>query len=348
MFSYSDIQASHSASASATISTWSRMPTDDSKMPRLIYWWLTLDAEFQRHVHNITVFKGELTPLLTPVPTPDNPLDPDYIAAVAAFHAIILERPIEPIQPLNFAAPLDVSIFQLAINRYDRQLRLYLVQQQAFDHLKTQMLSSLDEATKSVCFPDKTQLNAITFYGIYNAIADHFSTPTPAHIASIDVILAEPFSFQNANSYDAHQAKHLEAQAALAAMLSEKRPLEKCNDFRRSLLNSEHAADFIPYLTIYDAEHVSLHNQNLHDLTQACLPAMTHIMAKSTAQSSMSQFAVNAVNNTTPPPTIPRTPGIKRWCWTHGTMFHSSDHCKKPTPGHQKSATVNNKMGSTK
>jgi hypothetical protein len=95
------------------------MPTDDSKMPRLIYWWLTLDAEFQRHVHNITVFKGELTPLLTPVPIPDNPLDPDYIAAVAAFHAIILERPIEPIQPLNFAAPLDVSIFQLAINRYD-------------------------------------------------------------------------------------------------------------------------------------------------------------------------------------------------------------------------------------
>jgi hypothetical protein len=131
-------------------------------------------------------------------------------------------------------------------------------------------------------------------------------------------------------------------------MLSEKRPLEKCNDFRRSLLNSEHAADFIPYLSIYDAEHVSLHNQNLHDLTKACLPAMTHIMAKSTAQSSMSQFAVNAVNNTTPSPTIPRTPGIKRWCWTHGTMFHSSDHCKKPAPGHQKSATVSNKMGSTK
>ena len=65
MLSYSDMQSAHATSASATISAWSRMPADDSKMPRLVHWWLILEAEFQRHVHCATVFKGELTPLLT-------------------------------------------------------------------------------------------------------------------------------------------------------------------------------------------------------------------------------------------------------------------------------------------
>ena len=166
MFSYSDMNSAHVASANATISTWSKMPSDDSKVPRLIYWWLTLDAEFQRHVHNITVFKGELTPLLTPVPIPDDPTQPAYIVALAAYNNIILPRPVEPAEPIAFANALDVSIHQLNINRYDRRLKLYLTQQLALDYLKDHMLSSLDESTKSNCFPDKTLLNDISFYTI--------------------------------------------------------------------------------------------------------------------------------------------------------------------------------------
>ena len=208
------------------------------------------------------------------------------------------------------------------------------------------MLSSLDEATKSICFPDKTQLNNLTFHEIFNLVSDHFSTPTPAHIEAVNAILAEPFLvYQNANSYDCHVAKHSDAHVALFNMLYPKRPLEKCNHFRHSLLNSEHAEDFKPFLTYYDADHVSLHHASFEDMNRACLPAISHIMAKVAAQSHLTQqFAVNAA--TTPLPA--RAPGIKRWCWTHGMMFHSSDRCKKPAAGHQKAATVSNKMGSTK
>jgi hypothetical protein len=212
--------------------------------------------------------------------------------------------------------------------------------------LKANMLSSLDEATKSICFPDKTTLTTTPFYEIYNLVSNNFSTPTPAHIESINMILAEPFTYNNPNSYDNHVAKHLDANIALDSMMSSKRPLEKCTDFRQSLLRSEHAAEFRPFLTIYDADHISLHRQSIDEIQKACIPAMAHIIAK-VSQASSNQFAVNAANTPPAPPTKPKA-GTKRWCWTHGTMFHSSDHCKKPAPGHQKAATITNKMGSTK
>ena len=60
------------------------MPSDDSKISRLLFWWLTLDTEFQRHVHEATIIQGELSPLLRLIPTPDDPTDPVYLAAIAA------------------------------------------------------------------------------------------------------------------------------------------------------------------------------------------------------------------------------------------------------------------------
>jgi len=119
------------------------------------------------------------------------------------------------------------------------------------------MLASIDETTKSLCFPDNTTLTTTSFHEIYHLVSDNFNTPTPSHIESVNSILAEPFTYSNPNSYDNHVAKHLDAHIALDAMLSSKRPLEKCNDFRQSLLLSDHASEFRPFLTIYDAEHLS-------------------------------------------------------------------------------------------
>ena len=41
-----------------------------------------------------------------------------------------------------------------------------------------------------------------------------------------------------------------------------------------------------------------------------------------------------------PPPGTPRP-----FCWTHGHCGHTSPQCRAPLPGHQITATVNNKMG---
>jgi hypothetical protein len=346
MLSYSDLQSAHAAAASATLTSWSKMPTEDSKISRLLFWWLTLDSEFERHVYNSTVIKGELSPLLDQIPNPDDPTDPLHIAAMLIRDAIILPMPILPVRPLVFATALEVSVHTFDLNTYDRNFKLFHAQQLAMDSLKSNMLSSLDETTKSICFPDKTQLNTITFFEIYNRVANNFNSPTPAHIDAVNLILAEPFTYLNANSYDLHIARHQDAHRALEAMVFKKRPLEMCNDFRQSLLLSEHAAEFRPFLTIYDAVHLSLHEQSLEDIQRACLPAIAHITAK-VVQASTNQFAVNAVITPPTPPPKP-TGGTKRWCWTHGTMFHSSDRCKKPAPGHQKTATITNKMGSTK
>ena len=180
----------------------------------------------------------------------------------------------------------------------------------------------------------------------YNRVADSFNTPTPAHIDAINLILSEPFTYSNANSYEVHIAKHHDAHRALDSMYFSKRPLEKCSAFRNSLLASDHAAEFRPFLTIYDSDHISLHKQSLEDLQDACLPAIAHITAK-VLQASTIRFAANAAAD---PPSLPKKPsnGTKRWCWTHGLMLHSSDRCNKPAPGHQKTATLTNKMGSTK
>ena len=343
MISYPDLQSAHIVSAAATLGSWSKMPSDDSKISRLLFWWLTLDQEFQRHVYEATIIQGELSPLLLQIPTPHDPTDPDYLAAIAARDAIILTLPVEPLQPIVLATALEVSLYQLSLNTYDRRLKLFHAQRLAMQSLKTNMLASIDETTKSLCFPDKTTLTTTPFYEIYHLVSENFNTPTPSHIESVNAILAEPFTYSNPNSYDNHVAKHLDAHIALDSMLSSKRPLEKCNDFRQSLLLSEHASDFRPFLTIYDAEHLSLHAQSLDEIQEACRPALAHIIAK-TSQAAFNQFAVNAAAIV--PPTKP--PGTKRWCWTHGLLFHSSDRCKKPAAGHQKTATITNKMGSTK
>jgi len=345
MLSYSELQSAHSNSASASLSTWSKMPSDDSKISRLLFWWLTLHAEFIRHIFNSTVIKGELCPLISTYRS-DDPTHPTHIAYLASINAIILPLPAEPEEPNNLTTSLQVSIYQLALSRYDRKLKLFHAQQLAMNSLKENMLASLDETTKSLCFSDKTQLNSITFYDIFRRVADIFNTPLPAHVDAINILLAEPFTYVNSNSYDAHVAKHRDAHSALDAMLCKKRPIDMCNDFRHSLLISDHAAEFRPFLTIYDAEYVSLHQQSLEAIQKACIPAISHIIAK-VAQASATRFAVNAATDPPAPPKKPNN-GTKRWCWTHGLMFHSSDRCKKPAPGHQKTATLTNKMGSTK
>ena len=66
----------------------------------------------------------------------------------------------------------------------------------------------------------------------------------------------------------------------------------------------------------------------------------------------------NAVNAPPPPPAAPPggggghaqtprpPPGTARpYCWTHGHCGHASPQCRAPLPGHQSTATVNNKMG---
>ena len=332
--------------ASTTLPSWTKMPADDSTISRLLFWWLTLEPEFERRVHDSTIIKGELSPLLDPIPFKDDPTHPDHIAALIIHNAILLQSPIIPLRPANFASQLEVSIYTLDLNVYDRHLKPFLAQQSALASLKENMLSSLDETTKSIIFPDKTHLNNIKFFEIYNRIADNFNTPTPAHIDAVNLILAEPFAYSNANSYDVHIAKHRDAHRALEAMCFKKHPLDKCAHFRTSLLSSDHVAEFRPFLTIYDSDHISLHTQSFEELHDACLPAIAHITAKVLLASTIS-FAANAASA---PPSLPLKPstGIKRWCWTHGLMFHSSDRCKKPAPGHQKTATVNNKMGSSK
>jgi len=214
MISYPDLQSAHIASATATPGSWSKMPSDDSKISRLLFWWLTLDTEFQRHVYEATIIQGELSPLLRLIPTPDDPTDPVYLDAIAARNAIILTLPVEPIQPIVLATTLEVSLHQLSLNSYDRKLKLFHAQRVAMQSLKTNMLASIDETTKSLCFPDKTTLTTTSFHEIYHLVSDNFSTPTPSHIESVNSILAEPFTYSNPNSYDNHVAKHLDAHIA--------------------------------------------------------------------------------------------------------------------------------------
>jgi hypothetical protein len=100
------------------------MPPDDSKISRLLFWWLTLDTEFQRHVSESTVIEGELSPLLRQLATPDDPTTPAYLAQIAVREAIILKLPVEPAEGV-FASSLDISRHQLALNSYDRKMKLF-------------------------------------------------------------------------------------------------------------------------------------------------------------------------------------------------------------------------------
>lgn len=321
-------------------STWLKMPTDNPTS-KTVFWINTLDDEILRQVHDATSEPGELSNYFNPPPA---------MTREEANRCILTAPEIPALPPADSSTVTDLQRYGHALNHYQIRNTLYKEQRAALNYIKEQLIACMDPCTLQLVFPDRSVLLTLSSPAIYNLLWQHFSAPTQALIDPINHDLSTPFTYSDANSFDAHVAKFLGNLHALEYMLIPLNMNDKCNRFRKTLSLSSEANFFNPFLVNYDVSHPSLASQDLPAMISICRSALSSIV-QNHADTQLTYHTNMATASAPKKPRFkPRTPPTAptNWCWTHGPTFHSSSKCKNPAAGHQTAATESNKMGSNK
>ena len=331
-------------STAHSMTSWSKIMDDtdissNSYVNYFTYWKTNAD----RKIHDTPTIRGSFDVLLI---LPANRTPAEVLLATAA----VFPAPELPELPDAGATASVLGVQNATVKRFEYLEGRYQAQKLQMDQLKESMLQSLDQATLEIIIPIRADYLTITFDDLYRRIHNHFVAIKPEHLLAILSKLKEPFVMSNQNSYALFVATHIQCNRVLVQVGHTRTESEKVHDFRQGLLASIHAPLLSVFLHIYDSTHRTITDQSFTEMHELCSSALPELIATLNATTASSQFAANiAAVPSKKPSTAPRIgtspPG---WCWTHGTMFHTSDKCRRPAPGHQAKSTVGNKMGSTK
>jgi hypothetical protein len=331
----------------STQSVWPKIIDDaDITSNAYINYFTYWKTHADRKIHDTPTVRGSFDVLLI-LPALRSP------AQVILAAAAIFDRPELPDLPDAGATASVLGVQNANVKRFEYLESRYQAQKFQMDQLKEGMIQSLDHATLEILIPIRDNYLTITFDDLYRRIYDHFVAIKPEHLLAILSKLKEPFIMSSQTSYDVFVATHIQCNRVLVQVGHARTESEMSYDFRNGLLASTHAPLLSIFLNIYDSTHRTITAQSFTEMHQLCSSALPELITSLNATAASSQVAANIAATVPPtkkPPTSPRAPGNSPpgWCWTHGTMFHTSDKCRRPATGHQTKSTVSNKMGSTK
>ncbi len=270
------------------------------------------------------------------------------------------------------------------IARYNSRQADYLREQLALSTLKTLILNSLDEATRTLIEDDTLGTAGLTVRNIVERLAELYGTATPevfkAYVSRTLAPYAPPASLEE--HINTHRLVHRHA-LDVGQPFNENQKVEKLNDTLAPCGVFTHA------MKIYISTHPTFLQRTFNNFAQAMLternlsvgttgskgyaslmrsPAtltpeekeamspdekmdfLFAYMAKKWEPTRKEKKATredrrSGGSSDDRPPSLTTLPSEWEYCFRHGQCKHKSIDCRDKKPGHQDHATYSNKMG---
>ena len=311
--------------------------------------WPEWNTIFLRMVRNKTTVRGELS---------------TYIVLNDPTNIIPLPILINPVPATIEGDRL------LAIHKYN--IALYTTQQAALAAIETDFHTYTSETVKSTVISELggalDALETHTLPQIYAALLQRFGNISAADLAQLRNDLQQSFTYENNDSlpnFTNTQSRIFAKFAQAHNPISENQKITYLIDAINKSPSSEvfKSTIFTFLSTNHDLAnpartYAALVRQLLIANTIISIPppVLTQTYAynakaqpnraispsKPTAQATSAR---TSNRSSSPGPRVHFQDNTLRYCWTHGTTYHSSSKCKNPREGHQSQATASNTMG---